>query len=504
MDESLEWAADCLPEPRLYESREGLENAINQWARPRGYAFVTGRSTAEKTKRLTVTYICDRGRKAPDPGTKRKRQTTTKGTECPFSVLAKQQPNLKTWALVHRPNPQTSIHNHPPSLHPSAHPKHRTISLEAQKSLQDLTTARIQPKGIRTYLRQTSDTLTTQKDISNYIMKSRQDLLNGQSSIQALATQLDTEGFWSRIRFDSETKQVTAVLFAHPKSLAYLQAYPDLILLDCTYKTNKYGMPLLDIIGVDACNRSFCIAFAFLSGEKEADYRWVLERLRSVFENSQTRLPSVILTDRDLALRRAVTEEFPQAACLLCLWHANKAVIRYCQPTFLLQNLDPATAPKKQKDWDEFYALWHTIMASIDREAFDRHVQDLEKRFAQYYPAEVTYIKDTWLIPYKEALVKAWVDQDPHFGNTVTSRAEGTHALVKDYLQTSVLDLFETWRSIKAALDNQLIELQANQAKQQHRNPIWLSSPLFHSVRGWVSHQALQRLTNNVNALISL
>jgi hypothetical protein len=45
------------------------------------------------------------------------------------------------------------------------------------------------------------------------------------------------------------------------------------------YKTNKYGMPLLNIIGVDACQRSFCIAFAFLSGENEEDYIWALGRL---------------------------------------------------------------------------------------------------------------------------------------------------------------------------------------------------------------------------------
>jgi hypothetical protein len=31
-------------------------------------------------------------------------------------------------------------------------------------------------------------------------------------------------------------------------------------------------MPLLDIVGVDAYQRSFYIAFAFLSGEEEADY----------------------------------------------------------------------------------------------------------------------------------------------------------------------------------------------------------------------------------------
>ena len=86
-------------------------------------------------------------------------------------------------------------------------------------------------------------------------------------------------------------------------------------------------MGLLDIIGVDACNRSFCIAFAFLSGENETDYAWALERLRLIYEISQIQMLSVILTDRSLALCNAVAKEFPGIICLLCLWYANKAVI---------------------------------------------------------------------------------------------------------------------------------------------------------------------------------
>ena len=113
--------------------------------------------------------------------------------------------------------------------------------------------------------------------------------------------------------------RVTAVLFAHPDSLAYLQAYPDLLFLDCTYKTNKYGMPLLDMIGVDACQRSLCIAFAFLSGETEEDYIWALDQLRSMYELCSTRLPSVILTDRCMACMNAVSHCFPSAISLLCL-----------------------------------------------------------------------------------------------------------------------------------------------------------------------------------------
>ena len=83
-------------------------------------------------------------------------------------------------------------------------------------------------------------------------------------------------------------------------------------------------MPLLDMIGVDACQRSFCIAFAFLSSEGEADYLWALERLKSLYELCGARLPSVVLTDRCLACMNAVAVCFPAASPLLCLWHANK------------------------------------------------------------------------------------------------------------------------------------------------------------------------------------
>lgn len=51
-----------------------------------------------------------------------------------------------------------------------------------------------------------------------------------------------------------------------------LQAYLEILLPNYIYKTNKYNMPSLDVIGIDACQRSFRIAFAFLSSEVEEDY----------------------------------------------------------------------------------------------------------------------------------------------------------------------------------------------------------------------------------------
>lgn len=107
-----------------------------------------------------------------------------------------------------------------------------------------------------------------------------------------------------------------------------------MLLLDSTYKINKYKMPLLDIVGVDAYQQSFCVAFAFLSGEEGNNFIWVLGQLRGIYKLHGVALPSIILTDRCLACMNAVSSCFPKPALLLCLWHINRAVLIYCMPAF--------------------------------------------------------------------------------------------------------------------------------------------------------------------------
>lgn len=57
---------------------------------------------------------------------------------------------------------------------------------------------------------------------------------------------------WKRKAFGIEFSLLEAVgLQLSPDTLLYFGAYPDVLLLDCTYKSKKYKMPVLDIIGVD-------------------------------------------------------------------------------------------------------------------------------------------------------------------------------------------------------------------------------------------------------------
>jgi hypothetical protein len=57
-------------------------------------------------------------------------------------------------------------------------------------------------------------------------------------------------------------------------------AYPEVLVMNCTYKSNRFNLPLLNMIGMTASNSTFFVAFTFLNQEKE-DYMWSLEQLRS-------------------------------------------------------------------------------------------------------------------------------------------------------------------------------------------------------------------------------
>lgn len=89
-----------------------------------------------------------------------------------------------------------------------------------------------------------------------------------------------------------------------------------------------------------------------------------------------------------------------------------------------------------------------------------------------------------------------------HFGNTVTSRVEGIHALLKSYLKTSNLNLFDVWRAIKHAVENQLSEIQSKQARQQTRKQtIHANSGLFNALHSWISHEAIKKVEEQRKSL---
>jgi hypothetical protein len=48
---------------------------------------------------------------------------------------------------------------------------------------------------------------------------------------------------------DPATLQLQGLFITYPDSIQYLQSHHDVVLIANTYRTNRFNMPLMDIIG---------------------------------------------------------------------------------------------------------------------------------------------------------------------------------------------------------------------------------------------------------------
>jgi hypothetical protein len=239
----------ALPPLAIYPTREALFEAIQSWSKLRGYAFTVGKSKKLKSGRQKVYYACDRCPPIPPPREDRIRDTQTRGTGCPFAVVALQTP-LGEWELKYRPEAQYNTHNHLPSQSPSAHPSHRRLSIQARNTAQSLFSAGIQPRQTLTFIRQANpSTLVLPQDLYNQNAAFRRETRQGQSATEALIQHLQESSIKHSILKDPRTRRLKGLFIACPGSIEYLRNHHDVLLIDNTYRTNQFELPLMDIIG---------------------------------------------------------------------------------------------------------------------------------------------------------------------------------------------------------------------------------------------------------------
>ena len=101
-------------------------------------------------------------------------------------------------------------------------------------------------------------------------------------------------------------------------------------MVDDTYKTNQFMLPLVHFVGVNCFNKSFSVCFMFISEEDEHQYHCAMQSSKDCFGIN----PREFLTDKEEALQNAISVVFPEATNLLCIWHINKNIWKNCLDKF--------------------------------------------------------------------------------------------------------------------------------------------------------------------------
>ena len=244
------------------------------------------------------------------------RHTGTKKCGCPFSLKGFKLATNDDWVI----QVACGVHNHPTASGMEGHSYAGRLSTEETEWLVDMSKSLVKPRQILSTLKQRdAHNCSIMKTIYNARQSYRVKEKAGRSQMQQLLAKLSENNYVEWHRSEPDTDIVMDLFWAHPVSLDFLRTFPHVLIMDSTYKTNRYRMPLLEIVGVTPTDMTFSVASVYLMKEKTDNYTWALNILRSVMDVHF--LPSVIVTDRELALMNAIEIVFPTTTHLLCRWH---------------------------------------------------------------------------------------------------------------------------------------------------------------------------------------
>ncbi|KAJ1390985.1 OTU domain [Sesbania bispinosa] len=276
-----------------------------------GFVVVIVRSDARGNGRKTTLVLgCERsGKYKPYKNQLIRKVTGTKKCDCPFRLRGRPVSTGDGWRL----NVVCGYHNHEVAENLEGHAYAGRLNVDELSLVNDMTKNMVKPRNILLTLKEhNKDNVTTIKQIYNARQACRTSLRGPRTELQHLMKLMERDKYvyWHRRHEDSDV--VRDIVWTHPDALKLLNLFFIVLIIDTTYKTNKYRLPLLEVVRVTSIELTFSVAFAYMEQEKADNFMWVLEKLKSMISFLDVS-PQVIVTDRDIALMNAVEKVFPNA-----------------------------------------------------------------------------------------------------------------------------------------------------------------------------------------------
>lgn len=436
------------------------------------------------------TMTCDRGGKyrqrSKDPERPTRKHTSTKKCQCPFKLTVRQSAKSSGFGVI----PKIGTHNHQLVKYKEGHRQMARLTPDQKEYIKQQSKAHVRPTVIASGFEETygKESLPDIRQIYYLTSNVRSEKRAGLNHAQHMLAMARKYNYTYFIEKNSDMNELTHVLMSHPEGLRMLRSYPYVVIIDCTYKTNLYDMPLVEIVGITPVGKSFLIAYAIMLDETRESYEWLLEKLKLLLDPGV--VPNAIVTDKDMALLGAINRVFSESSHLLCAWHIEKNVETYVKNKI-----------QDGKEADKFIqSKWKPVIYSRSEESYDRRIKML---YHTEYKNIVGYLKSTWLV-HDQKFVRCYTDRVLHFGTTTTSRVESAHAVLKEWLGSASCDLDSVWERVHSALGRQHVEifksLESSRSKHSHDS----HRGLFSLLNGIVSHKAIKLMKEEFDRGVQL
>ena len=140
-----------------------------------------------------------------------------------------------------------------------------------------MTKLMVKPRNILLTLKEhNANNYTTIKQIYNARHAYCSSIRESNTEMQKLMMLLDRDKYihWHRRK---DYNVVRDLFWSHLDAVKSTNSCNLVFLINSTYKTNRYKLPLLDIVGVTPTGMTFFAAFAYLEGERLNNIVWALQ-----------------------------------------------------------------------------------------------------------------------------------------------------------------------------------------------------------------------------------
>jgi hypothetical protein len=482
-----------LPPPEAsFPTIEELRTSVTTWTRRFGYDLVIA-SSAKNGKK---TVRCGRAGKTKNTrglrDEDRIRRTASSKSNCP--MLLYYVPNEAGWTIRYAQGDKSFVHNHERVVEGqgTAIQRRSERTDEIRELVQQHLSSGIAPKQtLATIKTKYPDTLQTRKDIANMKARVRAITLSLMTVAEATLLRLERADFFSQHVLDEE-RRIHRLFFAYNESVSLLRRFHRILLFDCTYKTNKYRKPILNICGVTGSNRTIQVAVCLLPGETESDFLWAFQQLDLLLRQERIPHPLLVVTDRDRAQISALRQIFVESHLRLCSWHMNKDVQAYTR-----RHLGKEVGSGSFVDnelVDSFLRLYREVCSARSEADFRKGCHSLKTKWLQGWE----YLYKHWFKDFSQYCVAFGVDERLHFGIQSTSRVEGSHSTMKKWLQSSRLDVLSLIERLIPWWQNISHEVRSHVSNEEERGLISCNHKFLVRTQRKIWKYALYRIEDQI------
>ena len=137
----------------------------------------------------------------------------------------------------------------------------------------------------------------------------------------ALEQEKNGAKFWVEL---DEEQRLKRCLFISPEMLSYAQYFLDIVIVDSTYKRNRFNMVLVNILGINNYGKNVMLAFGLINDETTLTYNWIFNKLKKAWRRD----PFNFVSDECASILNGIKNNF-NSRQIVCGWHIQKNLISH-------------------------------------------------------------------------------------------------------------------------------------------------------------------------------